>query len=83
MFLPLHQPELLPPSLVRGMMIRAYRSHRLKFRTFKYLLSRHSLEDLGSTISPHYLAFAQSVDSLLSKTSVDMDFDAVPWSPNC
>src|SRR5271156_3134441 len=71
---------MIRPSLVRGMILRAYRSQRLKLRTFQYLVSRHSLDEVRKLIEPHYLAFAQSVNSVLAKTCVEMDFDAIPWT---
>ena len=61
-------------------MRRAYRLHRLKFRTFKYLLRNHSLEHLISTIASHYQTFAETINLSLSGRGVEVDYESIPWS---
>ena len=71
--------EIVTPSLVRGMIIRAYRLQRMKFRTFGYLLAKHG-DAVKTIVERHYMDFATYVDGRLAKMTVEMDFDAVRWS---
>lgn len=72
--------DLITPSILCQLLRRAYRLHRLQFRSFKYLYRTHSLEYLISIITPHYLSFSQNLKLWLSEYGVEIDFDAVRWS---
>jgi len=61
-------------------MRNAYRLHRLRYRTFRYLHRTHSLSELISTITPHYQGFVKTTDLSLCMHGFDADFDAVRWS---
>ena len=69
--------DVITPSILCGLMRNAYRLHRLRYRTFHYLLRSHSISYLISKINPHYQSFVKTIDLSLCTHGVDADFDAV------